>query len=179
MQIDSLKLMFQTFQSCRHTSEDRDILARTLYSTLETVRQDQMCIVSIPKDALYSLSPYVQQESLVSPNEAEPTNFVWSVLRQHLFPLAHVGTQELMHFIDIDSKRAIRALGYVLHVIPRYLQAPERFDRERYQFCFGIAADHWDTFSPDMHNALCAVIDQDIAPVSQLVQTDGFIVEWV
>jgi hypothetical protein len=177
MKIDSLKLMYRTFQSCRHALEDAAILVGILHTILETVQHEQMFIVSVPTDVLRLLPASVQQEIMLPASEAVLRRSVWSPEQQLLFALIYTGIQELTRLITTDSTHAVRSLGYALHVIPSFLRAPERFDRTDYQFCFRIAAAHWDELSAGMQQALCNVIGQDVATVSQLVQTDGFTIK--
>jgi hypothetical protein len=66
-----------------------------------------------------------------------------------------------------DSINALQFLGYAFHNVPRLLGAPEAF---RPSWFFANMTRHWDDYSVEMRQAVCAMMHIDLQQAATLIK---------
>jgi len=174
MLVDSIKLAYWTFQSCRHLGPETGLLLDVLSGTLDTVKQNDTLVVEIPESWFSSISSSIQQEIKISPDVDRVQLSRLPQKNQQLFSFVYLGANVSKRLWSTGSRRAVQSLGYALHNIPSFLRSSERFDPELYEFSFRVAASHWPELGTELQQTFCDLVGLELDQAEKLLSTKGF-----
>jgi hypothetical protein len=157
VRIDSIKLMYATFQSCRYARPETDYYLPVLVDALNTLRQQQTFIVPLP--AVHKRLPQTLVHQIRAPwfLSLYRTKTITSAAQPFLH-FTVVGVAELQRLWVAQRIEPVRRLGYAFHNIPQFLRTPATFDLEAYQHCFRIAGAYWSELSAEMQQHFCTLL---------------------
>jgi len=134
MHINSLNLMYQTFQSCRLTQPLTGTYLSVLAQALPLIQQEQRYIISLPRNVIRPIL-----DTFHFPVQA----FWWhrfnqrdrvELTAQPFLNIIVVVIPELQHLWASQQLAPTRALGYAFHNMHQFVRRPERFDPEDYLY---------------------------------------------
>jgi len=179
MLIDSMKLAYETFQSCRRLLPETEALLTVLIPTLDEVRERGVLVLEVPDSRIEPLSSYYKRKIGCGP-EIELSGRV-SVLEssRRLLDLCYVAAVDLTRLWVAGARGAVLSLGYALHIVPSLVTSGKALDPKLYEFNFRIAAFHWVELSPEMREAMANAAGHELERAERLARSDGFAIDMV
>lgn len=172
--IDSTKLMYETFQSCRHALDNSEAMLDLLGTTLKAVEREGMFAVEMPADLVDSIDDHARQAIALPSSVDRESIGMLSGESQTLFSLICIAVPELKRLWPSNSILAVRSIGYALHSIPRMLETPEQFKPKDYLLCFRIVSAHWNELTPELQQMFCRAAGLAPEDAAQLISADEF-----
>jgi hypothetical protein len=177
--IDGMALAYSAFQGCRCIGRGPpDVYIRS-ERALELL--GQVIPVLVARHAVVVDVPASWLDDLDRPVREEITRHAGALRgalhNRHLMPPMGIGAAELLRLWRAGAMPAVRSLGYAFHFFPHLVRSGERFDPELFQFCFRIAAHHWDELSFEMRAVLIALAGIDPYRAARLVAREGFAID--
>jgi hypothetical protein len=168
--IDSTKLMYSTFQSCRHARPEAEVYLRVLADALSTVQQQQTFIIPLPLSSKQLPQAFVRQIRAPLFSSLYRANTISSNVQRFL-DFTVVGVTELQRLWVAQRIEPVRALGYAFHNIPQFMRLPATFDSEAYQHCFRIAGAYWSEVSSEMQQQFCTLLGLSDEQAHELLES--------
>ena len=165
MYVHLIKLMFQTFHSCRHSQPYSGTCLQALVQALAAFSHQNTIIVLLPLATFQQLPPRIQEKIRLPEDHlhlASSSHITIPQSAQSLLALVLLATSELQQLWQHQQFDIVRALGYTLHIIPHCLQEPSRFRPPDYMFAIFFLIDYWNQLSPDLRNQFAALIGLEI-----------------
>lgn len=167
MHIDSTRLMYSVFQSCRHGLHYSGTQLELLLETLDIVKQQRVLFVNVDDN-------WVKQHELeslaVAPLARLTRNDALSSANQPLFMLIDVGAHDLQRLWSAEAVPVVRRLGYAFHILPALLWKPQAFKPDLYMFCFRMVGLHWAELSSELRQAFCALQGLTLDEAARLIE---------
>lgn len=177
VRINSLKLAYETFQSCRYVGDETEWLVEALIPVLNKACACETWVVDVPGSLISGIDPHIKAEIVCR----RWTGRFWrrrlQTQSRHLLLLCSLAAQEFKRLLHNKEYGATRSLGYALHIVPRLIQCGEVLDHGRYEFCFATAAFHWSVLSLDMQKALAEAAGFDLDEAYVYANDDAFVVD--
>lgn len=182
MYVDSMKLAYWVFIAFRSGGRpDRQL--EILIDALEAVEQQGILVVKMPDDADEILKPFYRISSeaakIAAPLFALPSPLEYMPAENRaLIPYMKVAAQEFKRLRKAGLGRALKSLGYTMHVIPEVIDRREEFDADWFQCNVRVAAAHWPDYSAEMRAAMAKVLGVEPARLDEMARQEGFALEW-
>jgi hypothetical protein len=173
-QLDSIKLLYNGFQECRHANPDWLTWAipgclQFLSATLAAVQQRGAFVVPIDAAGLDQIPEWILLKGSANPDATglSPT-------QRSALAFVQILVAELARLAESGNIKAVRGLGYQFHNLPAALRADSPYDRCADAGSLRVAAAHWDKLSSEMRNAFSKYVGVDPATIDGLVRGNGF-----
>lgn len=182
MNLDSMKLAYWVFIALRN-GRRADLPLEILIDALEAVDQQGILVVEMPDDTDEKLKPVyvtsIPAAEIAAPPFANPCPLEhMQAENRALVPYIKVAAHELKRLREAGRERALKALGYTMHVVPEVISRREEFDADWYLDIVRVAAPHWSDYSTEMRAAMAKVLGIEPVRLDELVRQEGFAFEW-
>lgn len=180
--VDSMKLAYWVFIAFR-SGRKPDLPLEILIDVLEAVERQGVLVVPMPDDTRSILEPVhltaITAAEIAAPPNAHPQRLEdMQAEYRNLIPYIKVAAHEMKRLREAGLERALKSLGYAMHVVPEVISRQEKFDADLYKSNFRLAATNWSDFSAEMRAAMAKVVGIDLAGLDEVVQQEGFALDW-